>query len=285
MIKQGLEQKQVQKLSPLQIQTIKLIELPIQELEQRVKSEFEDNPVLDDSPVEGRDDDDDQPKDISIDELDADDPIPSYKLRVNNYGKDERPEYNTFSVKESFTQSLLTQLGFRNLNEHQMAVGRYLVCSIDDDGYLRRDLDAIVDDIAFRENIETDYEEVSYLLGIIQQFDPAGVGARDLRECLTIQLRKMKQTEDVQNALTILNDHFSEFTNKHFQKIMSRMGITEEQLKAAIARIVKLNPTPGGQVDDSYTEQAQQVVPDFVLDLVDGELKLQCRVSPSPRSG
>ena len=274
MIKQGLEQKQVQKLSPLQIQTIKLIELPIQELEQRVKSEFEDNPVLDDSPVEGRDDDDDQPKDISIDELDADDPIPSYRLRVNNYGKDERPEYNTFSVKESFTQSLLTQLGFRNLNEHQMAVGRYLVCSIDEDGYLRRDLDSIVDDIAFRENIETDYEEVSELLGIIQQFDPTGVGARDLRECLTIQLRKMKQTEDVTNALSILNDHFQEFTNKHFQKIMSRMGISEEQLKAAINRIVKLNPTPGGQVDDSYTEQAQQVVPDFMLDIVDGELHL-----------
>ena len=274
MIKQGLEQKQVQKLSPLQIQTIKLIELPIQELEQRVKSEFEDNPVLDDGPVEGRDDDDDQPKDISIDELDADDPIPSYRLRVNNYGKDERPEYNTFSVKESFTQSLLTQLGFRNLNEHQMAVGRYLVCSIDEDGYLRRDLDSIVDDIAFRENIETDYEEVSYLLSIIQQFDPPGVGARDLRECLTIQLRKMKQTEDVTNALSILNDHFSEFTNKHFQKIMSRMGISEEQLKAAINRIIKLNPTPGGQVDDSYTEQAQQVVPDFMLDIVDGELKL-----------
>ena len=285
MIKQGLEQKQVQKLSPLQIQTIKLIELPIQELEQRVKSEFEDNPVLDDSPVEGRDDDDDQPKDISIDELDADDPIPideldaddpipSYRLRVNNYGKDERPEYNTFSVKESFTQSLLTQLGFRNLNEHQMAVGRYLVCSIDEDGYLRRDLDSIVDDIAFRENIETSYEEVSELLGIIQQFDPPGVGARDLRECLTIQLRKMKQTEDVTNALCILNDHFQEFTNKHFQKIMSRMGISEEQLKAAINRIVKLNPTPGGQVDDSYTEQAQQVVPDFMLDIVDGELHL-----------
>ena len=274
MIKQGLEQKQVQKLSPLQIQTIKLIELPIQELEQRVKSEFEDNPVLDDSPVEGRDDDDDQPKDISIDELDADDPIPSYRLRVNNFGKDERPEYNTFSVKESFTQSLLTQLGFRNLSEHEMAVGRYLVCSIDEDGYLRRDLDSIVDDIAFRENIETDYEEVSKLLGIIQQFDPPGVGARDLRECLTIQLRKMKQTDDVKNALAILTDHFQEFTNKHFQKIMSRMGITEEQLKAAINRIIKLNPTPGGQVDDSYTEQAQQVVPDFMLDLVDGELQL-----------
>ena len=274
MIKQGLEQKQVQKLSPLQIQTIKLIELPIQELEQRVKSEFEDNPVLDDSPAEGRDDYDDHPKDISLDELDADDPIPSYRLRVNNYGKDERPEYNTFSVKESFTQSLLTQLGFRHLDPHQMAVGRYLVCSIDDDGYLRRDLDTIVDDIAFRENIETDYDEVSYLLGIIQQFDPPGVGARDLRECLTIQLRKMKQTDDVKNALTILEDHFQEFTNKHFQKIMTRMGISQEELKAAINRIVKLNPTPGGQIDDSYTEQAQQVVPDFVLDLVDGELKL-----------
>ena len=148
------------------------------------------------------------------------------------------------------------------------------MCSIDDDGYLRRDLDTIVDDIAFRENIETDYEEVSYLLGIIQQFDPAGVGARDLRECLTIQLRKMKQTDDVKNALTILNDHFQEFTNKHFQKIMTRMGISQEELKAAINRIVKLNPSPGGQIDDSYTEQAQQVVPDFVLDLVDGELKL-----------
>ena len=274
MIKQGLEQKQVQKLSPLQIQTIKLIELPIQELEQRVKSEFEDNPVLDDSPAENRDDDDDQPKDISIDELDADDPIPSYKLRVNNYGKDERPEYNTFSVKESFSQSLLTQLGFRRLDEHQMAIGRYLVCSLDDDGYLRRDLDAIVDDIAFRENIETDYEEVSYILGIIQQFDPAGVGARNLKECLLIQLRKMKQTPEVVNATAILTNHFQEFTNKHFQKIITRMGITEEELKAAIGKIVKLNPTPGGQIDDSYNDQAQQIVPDFVLDLIDGELKL-----------
>lgn len=274
MIKQGLEQKQVQKLSPLQIQTIKLIELPIQELEQRVRSEFEDNPVLDDSPAESRDDNDDEPKDISIDELDADDPIPSYKLHVNNYGKDERPEYNTFSVKESFIQSLLTQLGFRNLNEHQMAVGRYLVCSIDDDGYLRRDLDTIVDDIAFRENIETDYEEVSYLLKVIQQFDPAGVGARDLRECLLIQLRKMKQTDDVRNATAILTDHFQEFTNKHFQKIITRMGISEEELKAAINKVLKLNPTPGGQIDDSYNDQAQQIVPDFVLDFIDGELKL-----------
>ena len=274
MIKQGLEQKQVQKLSPLQIQTIKLIELPIQELEQRVKSEFEDNPVLDDTPAESRDEEDEQPKDISIDDLDTDDPIPSYKLHVNNYGKDERPEYNTFSVKESFSQSLLTQLGFRNLNEHQMAVGRYLVCSIDDDGYLRRDLDTIVDDIAFRENIETDYDEVAYILGIIQQFDPAGVGARDLKECLLLQLQRQKQTPDVINATAILTNHFHEFTNKHFQKIMSRMGISEDELKAAITRIIRLNPAPGGQIDDSYNDQAQQIVPDFMLDIVDGEPKL-----------
>lgn len=273
MIKQGLELKQVQKLSPLQIQTIKLIELPIQELEQRIKSEFEDNPVLDDSPAEGRDDDD-QPKDVSIDEFKDDDSIPAYKLHVNNYGKDERPEYNTFSVKESFSQTLLDQLGFRRLDEHKMAVGAYIICSLDDDGYLRRDLDSIVDDLAFRENIETDYEEVLEMLQVIQSFDPAGVGARDLRECLVLQLKSMKDSEDVNNALTILTEHFQEFTNKHFNKIMSRMGIDETQMKAAIAKIVKLNPAPGGQIDDSYNDQAQQIVPDFILDVVDGQLKL-----------
>ena len=275
MIKQGLELKQVQKLSPLQIQTIKLIELPIQELEQRIRTELEENPVLDDSPAPSEDkDEEQQPKDVSIDEIKEDDPTPYYNLSVNNYGKDERPQYNTFSVKESFTQSLLDQLGFRNLDEHQMAVGRYLVCSIDDDGYLRRDLDSIADDIAFRENIETDAEELGYLLGIIQEFDPAGVGARDLRECLLLQLKRMKQTPEVLRAETILNDHFQEFTSKHFHKIITRMGITEDELKEAVRKIVKLNPSPGGQIDDSYNDQAQQVVPDFVLDVVDGELKL-----------
>jgi len=275
MIKQGLELKQVQKLSPLQIQTIKLIELPIQELEQRIKNEIEENPVLDDTPVPSEDkDDDDQPKDVSIDEIKDDDPTPYYKLSVNNYGKDERPQYNTFSVKESFSQSLLDQLGFRNLNEHEMAIGRYLVCSIDDDGYLRRDLESIVDDIAFRENIETDTEELSKLLSIIQEFDPAGVGARDLRECLLLQLRRMRQTPEVMRAETILSDHFQEFTSKHFHRIISRMGITEEELKESVRKIVKLNPSPGGQIDDSYNDQAQQVVPDFKLDVVDGEFLL-----------
>ncbi len=273
MLKQGLELKQTQKLSPLQIQTIKLIELPIQELEQKVKSELEDNPVLDDSPAPEKKDDD-EPKDISIDEIDENDPIPSYKLTVNNYGKDERPQYNTFSVKESFTQSLMEQLGYRNLSKHDHDVAAFIIGSLDSDGYLRRDIDSIVDDLAFRANIESTPEEVLKMLKVIQEFEPAGVGARDLRECLLLQLRAQKQTKEVRTAETILSDYFTEFSNRHFQKIISKMGLSEEDMKAVMARIVKLNPAPGGQIDDSYSDQAQQIVPDFVLDVVDGELKL-----------
>ena len=273
MLKQGLELKQTQKLSPLQIQTIKLIELPIQELEQKVKSELEDNPVLDDSPAPEKKDDD-EPKDISIDEIDENDPIPSYKLTVNNYGKDERPQYNTFSVKESFTQSLMEQLGYRNLSKHDHDVAAFIIGSLDSDGYLRRDIDSIVDDLAFRANIESTPEEVLKMLKVIQEFEPAGVGARDLRECLLLQLRAQKQTKEVRTAETILSDYFTEFSTRHFQKIISKMGLSEEDMKAVMARIVKLNPAPGGQIDDSYSDQAQQIVPDFVLDVVDGELKL-----------
>ena len=162
MLKQELSQKQVQRLSPLQIQTIKLIELPVQELEQRIRKELEENPVLDDSaPAEKEDgDDEQQPQEISLSELKDDDSIPDYKLRVNNYGKDERPQYNTFSVKESFTQSLMEQLGFRNLSEHEHNVAAFIIGSLDDDGYLRRDIESLVDDLAFRMNITTDEEEV-----------------------------------------------------------------------------------------------------------------------------
>ncbi len=274
MLKQGLELKQTQKLSPLQIQTIKLIELPIQELEQRVKAELEENPVLDDSPAPEKDDSDDEPRDVSIDEMDADDPIPSYKLRVNNYGKDERPQYNTFSVKESFTQSLLEQLGFRNLSKHDHDVAAFIIGSLDGAGYLRRDVDSVVDDLAFRANIESSPEEVERLLALIQEFEPAGVGARDLQECLLLQLRAQPQSDEVRLAETVLQDYFQEFSNKHFQKIITKLGLSEDDMKAVIGRIVKLNPSPGGQIDDSYNDQAQQIVPDFVLDIVDGEMRL-----------
>ena len=275
MLKQGLELKQTQKLSPLQIQTIKLIELPTQELEQRIRKELEENPVLDEDAANEREEgDDNAPREVSLSEYKEDDSIPSYKLRVNNYGKDERPQYNTFSVKESFTQSLMDQLGFRSLTEHQYQVASFIIGSLDDDGYLRRDIESLVDDLAFRAGIETDEAEVEQMLKIIQDFEPAGVGARDLRECLLLQICHLRQTPDVLNAARILKDHFTEFTNKHFQKIMSRMGLSEQELKAAILKIVKLNPAPGGQIDDTYNDQAQQIVPDFVLNLENGELKL-----------
>lgn len=275
MLKQGLELKQTQKLSPLQIQTIKLIELPTQELEQRIRKELEENPVLDeDIKSEREDGEDEPPREVSLSDYKEDDSIPSYKLHVNNYGKDERPQYNTFSVKESFTQSLLEQLGFRNLDEHQYQVAAFIIGSLDDDGYLRRDIDSLVDDLAFRAGIETDEQEVLSLLSVIQEFEPSGVGARDLRECLLLQIRNLRQTPDVVNATVVLRDYFNEFTARHFQKIISKMGITEQQMKDAMAKIVKLNPAPGGQIDDTYSDQAQQIVPDFILTLEDGKLKL-----------
>lgn len=279
MIKQELSLRQQQKLSPLQIQTIKLIELPVQELEQRIRKELEENPVLDDDPPEKGEEDDstdieDTPREVSLSEINTDDPIPSYNLHINNYGKDERPEYNTFSVKQSFTQSLREQLGFRDITDHEKAVAYFIIGSLDDDGYLRRDTDNLVDDLAFRANIETNAGEVEKIIAMIQEFDPPGVGARDLRECLLIQLRGLRQSPDVEDAISIVDGYFQEFSNRHFQKIMGKLGFDEKRMKAAMARIVRLNPSPGGQIDDSYADQAQQVVPDFVLELQDGELKL-----------
>ena len=285
-IKQGLELKQTQKLSPLQIQTIKLIELPVQELEQRVREELNNNPVLDDDAPQGG-----AEKDVSISELqdkesnegsaeDAyssysdDESIPSYNLHVNNWGKDERPEYNTFSVKQSFTQSLMEQLGFRNLTDHQRTVASFIIGSLDDDGYLRRDLDSLVDDMAFRAGVETTPEEVEKMLKVVQEFEPVGVGARNLRECLILQLEDRKSTPAVEHALTILTDWFDDFSGRHFQRIMARMHISEEEMKDAMREIQKLNPSPGGQIDDSYNDQAQQIVPDFRLDYEGGELIL-----------
>ncbi|MBR4821771.1 MAG: RNA polymerase factor sigma-54 [Bacteroidales bacterium] len=272
MQKQGLELKQTQRLSPLQIQTIKLIELPVQELEQKIRSELEENPVLDDTPDSDRRDDNDDTKDISIDEIKDDGDIPSYKTRINNWGKDPRPEYNTFSVRESFTESLMEQLGYRNLNERDFQIGTFIIGSLDSDGYLRRDIESLVDDMAFRAGLEVSEAEVEKMLATVQEFDPAGVGARDLRECLLLQLKVRKQTEEVRDAYRILNEQFLEFTNRHFNKVMSRLSLDEDRLKAAISCISRLNPAPGGQLDDSYAEQAQQIVPDFVLEEHDGEL-------------
>ncbi len=285
-IEQGLQQKLQQKLSPLQIQTIKLIEMPVQALEQHVREVLNDNPVLDDTAPHGGSD---EPRDVSISEVEEreqsggsleenygshDDDIPSYNLHVNNWGKDERPEYNTFSVKQSFSQSLLEQLGYRNLTEHQRTIATFIIGSLDDDGYLRRDIESLVDDLAFRAGVEATAEEVEDMLKVIQQFEPSGVGARDLRECLLIQLEDKKRTPSVENAIRVVDTQFESFKNRHFQKIMARLHLSEEEMKAVMEEIRHLNPAPGGDIDDSYNDQAQQVVPDFRLDYEHGELIL-----------
>ena len=274
MLKQGLELKQTQKLSPLQMQTIKLLELPRQELEQRIKKELEENPVLDEEQP-SNEEEEQAPREVSLSDYKEDDYIPSYRMRSDLYNsKEERPQYSTFSVKESFTQSLQDQLGYRNLTEHQYAVASFIIGSLDDDGYLRRSLDTLVDDLSFRAGIMSDEEEVEQMLKVIQEFEPAGVGARNLQECLLLQMKGKKKSPEVDNAIKILKHHFNEFSNKHYQKIMNRMGISHDELKAAMSKILKLNPAPGGQIDDTYNDQAQQIIPDFTLEYRDGKLIL-----------
>ena len=274
MLKQGLELKQTQKLSPLQMQTIKLLELPRQELEQRIKKELEENPVLDEEQP-SNEEEEQAPREVSLSDYKEDDYIPSYWMRSDLYNsKEERPQYSTFSVKESFTQSLQDQLGYRNLTEHQYAVASFIIGSLDDDGYLRRSLDTLVDDLSFRAGIMSDEEEVEQMLKVIQEFEPAGVGARNLQECLLLQMKGKKKSPEVDNAIKILKHHFNEFSNKHYQKIMNRMGISHDELKAAMSKILKLNPAPGGQIDDTYNDQAQQIIPDFTLEYRDGKLIL-----------
>ena len=263
----GLVQTQTQKLSPLQIQTIKLIELPIQDLEQRVRRELEENPVLDDTPVENEDS-----KEISLDDIQQDDYIPDYKTKVSNWGKDARPDYVTFSVKESFFFNLREQLSFKNLSKQDSDIAYFIVGSLDEDGYLRRDLDSLVDDLAFRVGINCEREDVERMLKVVQSLDPPGVGARDLRECLLLQLKAANQTPQVRLATDILTKDFDAFASKHYNKIMQSRGIGEDEMKAVLKVILRLNPAPGGSVADSYADVTEQIVPDFVLKDDDGEV-------------
>lgn len=263
----GLVQTQTQKLSPLQIQTIKLIELPIQDLEQRVRRELEENPVLDDTPVENEDS-----KEISLDDIQQDDYIPDYKTKVSNWGKDARPDYVTFSVKESFFFNLREQLSFKNLSKQDSDIAYFIVGSLDEDGYLRRDLDSLMDDLAFRAGINCEREDVERMLKVVQSLDPPGVGARDLRECLLLQLKAANQTPQVRLATDILTKDFDAFASKHYNKIMQSRGISEDDMKAVLKVILRLNPAPGGSVADSYADVTEQIVPDFVLKDDDGKV-------------
>ena len=263
----GLVQTQTQKLSPLQIQTIKLIELPIQDLEQRVRRELEENPVLDDTPVENEDS-----KEVSLDDIQQDDYIPDYKTKVSNWGKDARPDYVTFSVKESFFFNLREQLSFKNLSKQDSDIAYFIVGSLDEDGYLRRDLDSLVDDLAFRAGINCEREDVERMLKVVQSLDPPGVGARDLRECLLLQLKAANQSPQVRLATDILTRDFDAFASKHYNKIMQSRGIGEDDMKAVLKVILRLNPAPGGSIADSYADVTEQIVPDFVLKDDDGEV-------------
>jgi len=284
-LRQRLQQKLLQKLSPQQIQTIKLLELPTLQLEQRIKKELEENPILE----EGHDDEyegdgeeelNEDSVDKSEDEFTLEDYLneedaPSYKLVANNYSKDDKHDDIPFSGGTSFHEYLETQLGLRNLTERQQTLGRYLIGSIDDDGYIRRKLTAVADDIAFSLNIETDDDELEEVLYIIHDFDPIGVGARDLQECLLLQIESKDLTHpEIGLARKILKYNFDEFTRKHYEKIQSRLGITEEELKDALDEILRLNPKPGSAFGDQNSSGAQHITPDFMLEVKDGELSL-----------
>lgn len=287
MLKQSLQQKMLQKLSPLQIQVIKLLEIPTAQLEQRIKEELEQNPVLEyGSETQDYDDDygeeaDTAESDIEKDELSIedyihDDEIPAYKLQAKNYSKDDKHDDIPFSSASTFHEQLVSQLGLQVMTDRQLAIAEYIIGNIDEDGYLRREIDEIVDDIAFSQNVEVDEKEALEVLRVIQDFDPAGVGARDLRECLILQIdRKKGETVASDNALEILKDYFEEFTRKHYDKIAKRMHLDDDDLKDAIDEILKLNPKPGGSLSSPMSRTVQHIIPDFILEIEDGEFLLE----------
>ena len=215
-------QKLLQKLSPQQIQMIKLLELPALQLEQRIKQEIEENPVLEEEPSE--DQEEEQPKEVSVEEYFAEDDTPRYKYHANNYSPDDqkRPVYLTEGM--SLHEYLIEQLGFKNLSEREMTLAKYMVGSIDDDGYLRRNLSSISDDIAFSLGIETSEEELERILRVIHQLEPVGIGSRNLQECLLLQMNAREElSESEKLARKILTNYFNEFTKKDYEKLMKRL--------------------------------------------------------------
>jgi RNA polymerase sigma-54 factor len=290
MLKQFLNLKLSQKLSPQQIQLMKLIQLPTQAFEQRLKEEMIENPALE----TGKDEEELYEKDefdnndeyddyegsenidadeINIDEYLSNDETPDYKLQANNYSDDDEEYSSPLAAATTFHQDLINQLNTFILTDEEREIAEFLVGSIDDDGYLRRDVQDIVDDMAFTQGIYTQEKTVEKILHIIQDLDPAGVGARNLHECLLLQLRHKTPTESVDLAIDIIQNEFDAFTKKHFEKLLTHYEISKDQLKKAIEEIEKLNPKPGG-VYDSHSRAVEQIVPDFAIRIVDGELEL-----------
>jgi RNA polymerase sigma-54 factor len=269
---------------------MKLIQLPTQAFEQRLKEELIENPALengkDEEEIFEKDEfdnnedydefDDNESIDadeINIDEYLSDDETPDYKLQANNYSDDDDDRETPFAAQTSFHQDLINQLNTFILSDDDRGIAEFLVGSIDDDGYLRRSIQDIVDDMAFTQGIYTDEKAVERILNIIHDLEPAGVGARDLQECLLLQLKHKTPTEYVDLAITVIENYFDQFTKKHYEKLLTSCNVSQEQLKKAIEEIEKLNPKPGGSFDSS-NRVVEQIVPDFTIRIVDGELEL-----------
>src|ERR1700722_5367617 len=289
MLRQSLQQKQQLKLTPQQMLVQKLVQLPFASMEQRIKEEIENNPALEEAVESEWDAKDEQNNGIGYDAETSDNDgyddaadfmeeseeyVPAYKLSVNNTSPDEENKEMPIIASNSFQDSLSSQLGLRNLNERQIMLADYIIGNIDDDGYLRRDLYSIANDITFLQNILTDENELIPILEAIQQLDPAGVGARDLRECLLLQLkRKAQKNPSVHSACEIIEKSFDEFSKKNYEKLKEVLHISDDELKKAIAEIVKLNPKPGLTYSDG-TEAANQIIPDFIINNWSGKLDM-----------
>ncbi|MBO4993144.1 MAG: RNA polymerase factor sigma-54 [Alistipes sp.] len=271
----AISQRQIQKLqqtlSPQQIQMIKLLELPTLQLEQRVKQEIEENIVLEED-VQPQEEDEGT---ISVDEYIREDDTPSYKSRINNFSKDEKQRPINITEGRSMQEYLIEQLSFRELSAEERSVAEFLVGSIDEDGYLRRDMESISDDVAFSLGIETSVEELERLLGIIHQLEPAGIGARNLQECLMLQMSQRRvDTPAKRLASRILTSHFDEFVKKHYEKLIARLGVTEDEFRDAIDEIKHLSPKPGNLYSDGALDSSPYISPDFNIDYHDGQFDL-----------
>ncbi|NVK52221.1 MAG: RNA polymerase factor sigma-54 [Flavobacteriaceae bacterium] len=295
MLKQGLNFKLLQKLSPQQIQLMKLIQLPTQAFEERLKQEIEENPALDtgkeetdnfeDSLANEYEDDGNEridAEDINIDEYLSDDEIPSYKTQTNNYSSDDEEKNIPYAAGTTFHQSLKNQLNTFRINDEERVIAEFLVGSIDDSGYIRRSVLDLVDDLAFTQNVFTTEEKVLELLKrVVQKLDPIGVGGRDLKECLIIQLKAKSESKIRTLAIRILENSFDHFVKKHYKKLMEKFAITEEELKEVIQEISKLNPKPGSSYAGN-NKIAEQIVPDFSIKIVDGNLDLTLNARNAP---
>ncbi len=291
MLKHSLQFKLSQKLSPQQIQLMKLIQLPTQAFEQRLQEELVENPALeetskeddyeaDDYEVNTNDDDYDDydndhidSGDINIDEYLSNDETPDYKYQTNNYSDDDDDKSLPFAAPVSFHQDLINQLNTFILSDDERDIAEFLVGSIDDMGYIRRTTQDIVDDMAFTQGIYTDEATVERILHLVQDLEPAGVGARDLQECLLLQLKHKTPSDSINLAIQVIEQQFDAFSKKHYDKLLQKFDVSQQQLRKAIDEIEKLNPKPGGSFDGNQ-KMVEHIVPDFTIRIVDGELEL-----------